>query len=73
MPENQNPPVEYHFVLTLQTGDGVIVTQDGTIPINPGEYTRKTVFTALKEEVRAHFGISDSATVVFFSLAPNTI
>ncbi|MFG2872928.1 hypothetical protein [Streptomyces sp. NPDC048338] len=65
-------PVPHHFILTVQTDDGRMVTQDGTVPVVPGIHTRMATYTTLREQVGEHWGLS-RFTVLFFSLEPNQL
>ncbi|MGW1517564.1 hypothetical protein [Streptomyces sp. NPDC002287] len=64
--------VMYHFVLTIQTNDGGTVTDDGTIPIQPGTYTRAQVLNSVRAGMLQRFGLT-SCSVLFFSLTPNQL
>ncbi|MFF9503820.1 hypothetical protein [Streptomyces sp. NPDC014656] len=64
--------VTYHFVLTLQTDDGSTVTDDGTIPVQPGTHTRAQVLNAVRAGMLQRFGLT-GCSVLFFSLAPDQL
>ncbi|MFB7937350.1 hypothetical protein [Streptomyces sp. NPDC056049] len=72
VPAEQPAPVPHHFVITLQTGDGRMVTNDGTIPVVPGLHTRMQTYTAVREQIQQSWGL-DACTVLYFSLEPNQL
>ncbi|MEU4099246.1 hypothetical protein AB0F16_01095 [Streptomyces tanashiensis] len=68
----QPAPVPHHFVITLQTSDGRIATNDGTIPVIPGLHTRMQTYTAVREQIRQSSGLG-ACIVLFFALEPNQL
>ncbi|MER6911128.1 hypothetical protein ABT354_05570 [Streptomyces sp. NPDC000594] len=64
--------VSYHFIITIQSGNGGMATTDGTVSITPGAHSRMQAYTTLREQALAQYGMP-SAVVVFFALEPNRL
>ncbi|WP_301124554.1 hypothetical protein [Streptomyces cacaoi] len=64
--------VTFHWIMTLQTGNGRQVTSDGTIPVRGGA-TRQQVCAQLHAAVEQHFGLTGGSVILFFSLEPDNL
>ncbi|MHA6762017.1 hypothetical protein [Streptacidiphilus sp. PAMC 29251] len=57
----------YHWVMTVQTGNGMQATYDGTTqPLAPGT-TRTAYYKAVREHLATEVG-TDRFTVLFFAM-----
>ncbi|MFD9603295.1 hypothetical protein [Streptomyces sp. NPDC059970] len=69
--ETTAAPVTYHWIATVQTSRGQIVTNDGPVDVTPGVHTHTSTYNAvianLTEKHGQEFGL------LFFSLAPNRL
>ncbi|MFD3569688.1 hypothetical protein [Streptomyces sp. NPDC058667] len=70
-PAEQPTAVPHHFLITLQTGDGRVVTNDGTIPVIPGAHTRMDTLKAVRQQVMEQWALRGQCIVLFFSLEPD--
>lgn len=61
--------VTYHWIMTVQTGDGRQGTNDGRIDAIPGIHTHESTYTTVLKSMKQWIGAEDT-TVLFFSLAP---
>ncbi|MFG3492457.1 hypothetical protein [Streptomyces sp. NPDC047972] len=73
VPAQQPTAVPHHFLLTLQTGDGRIFTNDGVVQVIPGIHTRMDTLKTVREQVLAQYGVRGQAIVLFFALEPNQL
>jgi hypothetical protein len=60
--------VMYHWIMTIQSGNGRIATSDGSVNVTPGTHTRTQTYDLLLKDVRERFNLPD-AVVLFFDLA----
>ncbi|MCF3104508.1 hypothetical protein IPZ58_23355 [Streptomyces roseoverticillatus] len=60
----------YHYIITIQTSNGAMRTQDGLLHRGPGA-TRAECLRGVVEPLYAEFG--RPAVILFFSLEPNTL
>ncbi|MBF6046399.1 hypothetical protein GO001_14385 [Streptomyces sp. NRRL B-1677] len=60
----------YHYVITIQTSDGAMRTQDGLLHRGPSA-TRDECLRDVVQPLYAEFGCP--AVILFFSLEPNVL
>lgn len=63
--------VAYHWIATVQTDRGQIVTEDGPATAVPGVHTRTTTYNAVRAHLAEKYGAN--FVVLFFSLAPDQL
>ncbi|MFE5548977.1 hypothetical protein ACFQ71_34860 [Streptomyces sp. NPDC056534] len=73
VPAQQPAPVPHHFLLTLQTGDGRIFTNDGVVQVIPDIHTRMDTLKAVRDQVMQQWGLGGQSIVLFFALEPNQL
>ncbi|MFD3334946.1 hypothetical protein ACFWV1_20185 [Streptomyces sp. NPDC058700] len=71
IPAEQPAPVPHHFLITLQTGDGRVVTSDGIIPVIPGIHTRMDTLKAVRQHVTEQWALRGQCVVLLFALEPD--
>ncbi len=71
MSKNTATTRPYHWVMTLQAGDGRRVTTSGLFEV-PAWMGRNEAYERLCEQEKSCYGLED-ATVLFFSLEPNLL
>ncbi|MDR3081048.1 MAG: hypothetical protein LBV60_08990 [Streptomyces sp.] len=68
---NEQTTVTYHWIATVQTGDGRLNTHDGPVTAVPGVHTHTSTYRAVLANLIEKYG--DDFGLVFFALEPNQL
>ncbi|MFI1183367.1 hypothetical protein ACH4UT_27990 [Streptomyces sp. NPDC020799] len=68
----QPEPVQHHWIMTVQTANGMQGTYDGPVDVVPGVHTRTSSFAAVREILAEQMG-TERFTVLFFALEPDAL
>lgn len=66
----------YHWIITLQWGNGFAVTADGVTRFEPGttrSHAYQLVRSQMAEDARRKHGLPGGPVVVFFALEPDVL
>ncbi|MEV6669937.1 hypothetical protein [Streptomyces sp. NPDC051162] len=66
----QPEPVEYHWIMTVQTDDGMQGTYDGSIGAVPGIHTRTSTYKSVRKLLVGQMG-TDRFVVLFYDAQPD--
>lgn len=64
--------VRYHWIMTVQTARGQILTRDGGVDVVPGAHTEATTYSALFASMKEAMGGAD-VVVLFYRAVPEGI
>lgn len=64
-------PVTYHWIATVQTGRGLIVTNDGQVTAVPGLHTHTTTYNAVMANLTEKHGTDFG--LLFISITPDQL
>ncbi|MFF7476654.1 hypothetical protein [Streptomyces sp. NPDC008092] len=70
MPTSQQTATAYHWVMSIQTPDGLMTTRDAVIDVPEG-VTRQQIFHFVATQFAEDYG--QTFTILFFGLQPNTL
>ncbi|WKK21670.1 hypothetical protein QZH56_22800 [Streptomyces olivoreticuli] len=65
-------PVVHHWIMTVQTANGMQGTYDGPISVVPGVDTRTSSYTEVRAFLAEQMG-TERLTVLFFALEPDAL
>ena len=64
--------IEFHWIMTVQTADGLQGSFDGQINAVPGIHTHTSSYNVVRDHMADNVGTSQFA-VLFFLLEPNAL
>lgn len=72
MSATQQQEIQHHWIMSLQSGDGRMTTDDGSIGVVPGVHTHQQTFKTVYDRLMNKYGFP-AAIVVFFSVSPDQL
>ncbi|MEU7149185.1 hypothetical protein AB0B15_14285 [Streptomyces sp. NPDC045456] len=72
MSATQQQEIQHHWIMSIQSGDGRMTTDDGSIGVIPGVHTHTQTFNTVRDLLLDKYAFP-AAIVVFFSVTPDQL